>query len=136
MISNSRNWLQEKVRNFSAEIFNSLGPTNKEIIAWKSTRFGADAQIKLGPRELWRIGRKLVTDEPVEFKTSQELPDSFRGICGIYSKSKKIWKNHNTSRKHGKKEPQSFSHCGSFDHHALQWLNICRFVFLTYQLTL
>ena len=23
---------------------------------------------------------------------------------------------HNTSRKHGKKEPQSFSHCGSFDH--------------------
>jgi hypothetical protein len=25
--------------------------------------------------------------------------------------------SHGTSRKHGKKEPQSFSHCGSFDHH-------------------
>ena len=35
-----------------------------------------------------------------------------------------------TSRKHGEKEPQSFSHCGSFDHHALQSLNNCRFVFL------
>ena len=35
-----------------------------------------------------------------------------------------------TSRKHGKKEPQSFSHCGSFDHHAMQSLNNCRFVFL------
>ena len=29
-----------------------------------------------------------------------------------------------------KKEPHSFSHCGSFDHHALQPLNNCIFVFL------
>ena len=29
-----------------------------------------------------------------------------------------------------KKELQLFSHCGSFDHHALQSLNNCRFVFL------
>ena len=35
-----------------------------------------------------------------------------------------------TSRKHGEKEPQFFSHCGSFDHHALQSLNNRRFVFL------
>ena len=35
-----------------------------------------------------------------------------------------------TSRKHGKKELQSFSRCGSFDHHALQSLKQCRFVFL------
>ncbi len=35
-----------------------------------------------------------------------------------------------SSRKHGKKEPQLFSHCSSFDHHALQSLNNCRFVFL------
>jgi hypothetical protein len=34
-----------------------------------------------------------------------------------------------TSRKHGKKEPQSFSHCGSFDHHDLQSVNDWRFVF-------
>jgi hypothetical protein len=27
----------------------------------------------------------------------------------------------NTSRKHGKKEPRSFSHCGSFDH-CFQWV--------------
>jgi hypothetical protein len=40
----------------------------------------------------------------------------------------------NTSRKHGKKEPQSFSHCGSFDHLDLQSLNECKFVFLVYQL--
>ena len=37
-----------------------------------------------------------------------------------------------TSRKHGKKEPQSFSHCGSFNHHALQSLNNYRFVFLDF----
>jgi hypothetical protein len=30
-----------------------------------------------------------------------------------------------TSRKHGHKEPQSFSHCGSFDHPDLQSLNNC-----------
>jgi hypothetical protein len=36
----------------------------------------------------------------------------------------------NTSRKHGKKEPQSFSHCGSFDHPDLQSLNDCIFVFV------
>ena len=35
-----------------------------------------------------------------------------------------------TSRKYGKKEPQSFSHCGAFDHHALQPLNNCKYVFL------
>ena len=33
-----------------------------------------------------------------------------------------------------KKEPQSFSHCGSFDHHDLQPLNDCIFVFLVLQL--
>jgi hypothetical protein len=34
-----------------------------------------------------------------------------------------------TGRKHGKKEPHSFSYCGSFDHPNLQSLNECRFVF-------
>ena len=34
-----------------------------------------------------------------------------------------------TSTKHGKKEPQSFSHCGSFDHPDLQSVNDCKFVF-------
>ena len=33
-----------------------------------------------------------------------------------------------TSRKHGKKEPQSVCHCTSFDHPDLQSLNDCRFV--------
>ena len=33
-----------------------------------------------------------------------------------------------------RKEPQSFSHCGSFDQRALQSLNHCRSFFLTYQL--
>jgi hypothetical protein len=40
-----------------------------------------------------------------------------------------------TSRKHGKKEPQSFSHCGSFDHpdvqsltaHLFFWFYDCNF---------
>ena len=40
------------------------------------------------------------------------------------------FKYHYGSRKHGEKEPQLFSHCGSFDHHALQLLNNCRFIFL------
>ena len=31
-----------------------------------------------------------------------------------------------TSRKHGQKEPQSVSHCGSFDHRNLQSLNDCK----------
>ena len=35
-----------------------------------------------------------------------------------------------TSRKHGKKESQSFSHYGSFDHHAMQSLNNYRLVFI------
>ena len=35
-----------------------------------------------------------------------------------------------TNRKHGEKEPQLFSQCGSFDHHALQSLNNWIFVFL------
>ena len=34
-----------------------------------------------------------------------------------------------TSRKHGKKEPQSFSHCGSFDHPDVQSLNDHRLLF-------
>jgi hypothetical protein len=34
-----------------------------------------------------------------------------------------------TSRKHGKKELQSFVHCGSFDHPDLQSLNDCTFIF-------
>ena len=41
-----------------------------------------------------------------------------------------------TSRKHGKKELQSFFHCGFFDHHALRSLNNYIFVFFTYQQTL
>ena len=32
------------------------------------------------------------------------------------------------SRHHGKKEPQLFYHCGSFDHPDLQSLNNCKFV--------
>ena len=41
--------------------------------------------------------------------------------------------NQYTSRKHGKKEPQLFVHCGSFDHPDLQSLNDCRFlIFLFY----
>ena len=35
----------------------------------------------------------------------------------------------NTSRKHGKKEPQSFVQCGSFDHPDLHSLNDYNFVF-------
>ena len=37
---------------------------------------------------------------------------------------RKVAKKHplNTSRKHSKKEPQSFSHCGSFDHLGMQSL--------------
>ena len=31
-----------------------------------------------------------------------------------------VTKSSYTSRKHGTKEPQSFFHCGSFDHHGLQ----------------
>jgi hypothetical protein len=41
--------------------------------------------------------------------------------------------NHNitiTSRKHGKKEPQSFFHCGSFDHPDMQSLKNFRLVFM------
>jgi hypothetical protein len=34
-----------------------------------------------------------------------------------------------TSRKHGKKESQSFVHCSSFDHLDLQSLNDCKFFF-------
>jgi hypothetical protein len=34
-----------------------------------------------------------------------------------------------TSRKHGKKESQSFVYCGSFDHPDLQSLNDCKFFF-------
>ena len=34
-----------------------------------------------------------------------------------------------TSRKHGKNEPHSFVHCGSFDHHDLQSLNDYKFFF-------
>jgi hypothetical protein len=34
----------------------------------------------------------------------------------------------NTSRKHGKKEPQSFVHCGSFDHPDMHLLNDYKFV--------
>jgi hypothetical protein len=37
--------------------------------------------------------------------------------------------NTSTSRKHCEKEPQSFSHCGSFDHPDLQLLNECIFLF-------
>ena len=33
------------------------------------------------------------------------------------------------SRKHGKKEPQSFSHSGSFDHPGLQSLNNYKILF-------
>ena len=36
---------------------------------------------------------------------------------------------HFTSRKHGKKESRSFSHCGSFDHPDLQSLNNYKYVF-------
>ena len=39
-----------------------------------------------------------------------------------------------TSRKLYKKNLQSFSHCGSFDHHDLQSLNYCKFLFFVLQL--
>jgi hypothetical protein len=39
-----------------------------------------------------------------------------------------------TSRKHGKKEPHSFFHYGSFDHPELQSLNECKKILLVYQL--
>ena len=35
-----------------------------------------------------------------------------------------------SSGKHGKKEPQSFVHCGSFDHPDMHSLNDYKFVFL------
>ena len=41
-----------------------------------------------------------------------------------------------TSRKHGKKEPQSFVHCGSFEHLDLHLLNDYKLVFVVYQLKL
>lgn len=41
----------------------------------------------------------------------------------------------NSSRKHDEKQPQSFFHWGSFDHHVVQSLNNC-ILFLDYQLTL
>jgi hypothetical protein len=39
-----------------------------------------------------------------------------------------------TSRKHGKKEPQSFVHCGSFNHPNLQLLNDRRCFFFVLRL--
>ena len=36
-----------------------------------------------------------------------------------------------TSRKHGKKEPQSFVHCASFDHPDMHSFNDYKFVFLS-----
>ena len=39
---------------------------------------------------------------------------------------------HYCSRKHGKKEMQSFSHYGSFDHPDMQSLKNCRFIFCFY----
>ena len=39
-----------------------------------------------------------------------------------------------TCRKHGKKEPQAFVHCGSFGHPDLHSLNDYKFVILVYQL--
>jgi hypothetical protein len=39
-----------------------------------------------------------------------------------------------TSRKHGKKELQSFSHCDFLDHPELQTLNECIFIYLVHQL--
>jgi hypothetical protein len=39
-----------------------------------------------------------------------------------------------TSRKHGKKEPQSFVHCGSFDHLDMHSLNDYKLGFFVYQL--
>ena len=39
-----------------------------------------------------------------------------------------------TSRKHGEKELQSFSHCGSFDHHGLQSLNDYKILFFILRL--
>jgi hypothetical protein len=43
---------------------------------------------------------------------------------------------YNTSRKHGKKELQSFSHCGSFDHPNMQSLNDIKFVFLGFTIAI
>jgi len=43
-------------------------------------------------------------------------------------------KSPNTSKKRCKKEPQSFSHCGSFDHLDLQKLNDCSFFFFVLRL--
>ena len=37
-----------------------------------------------------------------------------------------------TSREHGKLEPQSLSHCGSFDHPNLQSVNHSKGIFKTY----
>ena len=46
-------------------------------------------------------------------------------------KKRQTWNSDDhTSWKHGKKEPQSFFHCGSFDHHALRSLNNYKYVFL------
>jgi hypothetical protein len=46
-----------------------------------------------------------------------------------------LWPTY-TSRKHSKKEPQLFSHCGSLDHLDLQLVNDCKLVCLVYQLKL
>ena len=39
------------------------------------------------------------------------------------------WVCRTTSRKHCEKKPQSFSHCGFFDHHDMHSLDDCKFTF-------
>jgi hypothetical protein len=59
-------------------------------------------------------------------------------MCSKHASHSELNGQHNwrdlciTSRKHGKKEPQSFSHCGSFDHPDPQLINDCRFFFWFY----
>jgi hypothetical protein len=50
-------------------------------------------------------------------------------ILKLYFEASSLFTITFTSRKHGKKEPHSFVHCGSLDHPDLQSLNDCRFFF-------
>ena len=46
----------------------------------------------------------------------------------------KLLFDNSTSRKHGEKEPQSFSHCGSFDHPDLKSHNDYNYLFFILRL--
>jgi hypothetical protein len=76
-----------------------------------------------------QIGCNLQTDETWWVCLSRTKSHNERKEC---EEGNALHGDHNapfTSRKHGKKEPQSFVHCGRFDHPDLQSQNGCKFFF-------